>query len=279
MSSVYSVGKWIGSLAFVGFVYFVVKNPASVRLQPDGWIGVSSPHMRLTLLLFLLGVAAVSAGAAGSPLLNRAAAPWLAEGNRWAFTVRVREFDRAEAKEDRVEQFDPSKTGADQWALVSVDGLAPTDERRQAWQKAKAKKRRPPPKSLAEYLDFENARIAGSTPGSISYLLPLRSNRSWLFPLDHIALTVTVNRATHVIEEVTAGLGEPYHVALGLARILTVDFDVKTNLSAQPGAVPGPATAQLQGRANVAIARLGEWIEYSWSDFRRVTLAVDINAE
>ena len=226
--------------------------------------------MRLTWILLLLGAAAVSAGAAGSPLLNRATAPWLGEGNRWAFKVRVREFDQNEVKEDRVEQFDPSKPGAGRWELVAVDGQAPTAERRQAWQKAMAKKHRPPPASLAEYLDFDNVRIVGTAPGSIHYRLPLRSSRSWLFPLEHIALTVTVNRATHVIEEVTAGLDEPYHVAFGLARILAVKFDVKTNFTPKPGTVPGPATAQPQGQAEVVIARLGERIEYSWSDFRRV---------
>ena len=46
--------------------------------------------MRPTLYLFLLGLGAAGAGAAGSPLLNRAVGQWLAEGNHWAFTVRVR---------------------------------------------------------------------------------------------------------------------------------------------------------------------------------------------
>lgn len=235
--------------------------------------------MRPILTLILLSLGGVSAGAAGSPLLNRAAGPWLGEGNRWAFTVRVREFDHTEVKEDRVESYDPAKSGADKWTLVTVDGQAPTDERRQAWQKAKARRHWKTPPSLAEYLDFENVEVAGFTAGSIHYRLPLRSNRNWLFPLDHIALTVTVNRATHVIEEVTAGLDEPYHVAFGLARILAVDFAVKTNLSGNTGLAPGPARARPQGRAQVVIARLGERIEYSWTDFRRVTPAVNATAD
>ena len=85
--------------------------------------------MRRFFHLFLLGVGAAAPLAAASPLLNRAAEKWLAEGDRWAFTVHVREFDNADVKEDRVEQYDPSKPGLDRWALVTVDGRAPTAER------------------------------------------------------------------------------------------------------------------------------------------------------
>ena len=279
VSPVCSVGKWVWNPAFVSFVGFVVNPPGSVRLQPSGWTGVSSGLMRPILTLIFLSLGVVSAGAAGSPLLNRAAGPWLGEGNRWAFTVRVREFDRTEVKEDRVESYDPSKPEAEKWTLVTVDGQEPTDQRRQAWQKVKARRHFKTPLSLAEYLDFENVQIASFAAGSISYRLPLRSNRNWLFPLDHIALTVTVNRATHGIEEVMAGLDEPYHVAFGLARILAVDFAVKTNLSGQAGPVPGPAMARPQGRAQVVIARLGERIEYSWSDFRRVAPPVAVTVD
>ncbi len=51
--------------------------------------------MRLILTLIFLGLATLPAGAAGSPLLNRAAEKWLAEGNRWAFTMQVRKMDSA----------------------------------------------------------------------------------------------------------------------------------------------------------------------------------------
>ena len=231
--------------------------------------------MRLAFLLFLFCAALARAEAAGSPLLNRAAEKWLAEGDHWAFTVLVREFDDDEVKEERVERYDPSKPGADRWELVAVNGHAPTDERRQAWLKSKARKHRKAPKSLSDYFDFEHATVTGFTPASISYLLPLRSNHSWLFPVDRVALTVTVNKASSAIEEVKAGADESFRVALGLARIIDVDFDVKINPSLQQGAAVGPATSQPRGLAHVVIARLGERIEYTWSDFRRVTPSPD----
>jgi hypothetical protein len=220
--------------------------------------------------LFLLGAGTASVLTAASPLLNRAAERWLAEGDRWAFTVHVREFDNAEVKEDRVERFDPSKPGWDRWELVTVDGRAPTAARRLAWAKAKARKHRFVPKSLAEYVDLDNATVVGTTPIGVRYHLPLRSNRSWLFPMDHVDLTVTVNRTTAAIEQVEAGMREPFRVALGLARVVDVDFDLQMNPSRQRGAESGPASAHPAGLAHVVLSRLGERIEYTWSDFHRV---------
>lgn len=231
--------------------------------------------MRSTLAIFLFCAWLARSEAAGSPLLNRAAEKWLAEGNHWAFTVRVREVDDGEVKEERMERYDPSKPGADRWELLTVDGEAPTEERRLAWQKSKARKHRKAPKSLTDFFDFEHATATSATPAAVNYLVPLRSNRSWLFPVDRVALTLTVNKTTYAIEELKAGIDEPFRVALGLARIIDVDFDMKINPSRQHGAVVGPATSQPQGLAHVVISRLGKRIEYTWSDFQRVTPALD----
>jgi len=227
--------------------------------------------MRRFFRFFLLGAGAAATLTAASPLLNRAAARWLAEGDRWAFTVHVREFADAEVKEDRVERFDPSKPKVDRWELVTTDGRTPTAERQVAWRKVKARRRLSTPKSLTEYVDLENATVAGATPTGVRYNLPMRSNLNWLFPLEHVKLTVTVNRTTAAIEQVEAGLREPFHVALGLGRVVEVGFDVQMNPSREPGVVAGPATSHPAGLAHVVVTRLGERIEYTWSDFHRVT--------
>ena len=231
--------------------------------------------MRLTLIPLLLILGAASAAAAGSPLLNRAAEKWAEEGNHWAFNVLVREVDDGEVKEERVEHYDPSRPLAGRWELLTVDGQPPTDEKRAAWQKSKARKHRQAPKSLADFFDLENATATSATPEAVSYLVPLRSNHNWLFPVDHVSLTLTVNKASYAIEEVKAGLDEPFRVALGLARIIDVDFDMKINSTHAPGVLPGPATAQPRGLAHVVISRLGKRIEYTWSDFKRVEPAAD----
>jgi len=230
--------------------------------------------MRLIFFIFLVSLGlCLRVNAGSSPLLNRAAQPWLAEGDRWAFTVQVKQFAGMDVKEVRVEHFDPSKPGAARWELVTVDGNPPTPERLLAWQKAKAKKHRFAPKALADYFDFENVRVVEAKGSSISYALPLRSNHAWLLPLDHIDLTVTVNRSTHVIEAVKAAIDQPFRTALGLARIIEVNFDLKLSPAHAPVAVVSPANARPAGPAHMVIAKLGERTEYDWSEFHRVTPA------
>ena len=227
--------------------------------------------MRFGCSLLLFCALLARADAAGSPLLNRAAAKWLAEGNRWAFTMQVRKIaGNSAVKEVRVERYDPSKPGPGRWELVTVDGRPPTEERRAAWAKAKARTLREAPKSFAGFLDLENATVAGFTSRTVSYLVPMRSDHSWLLPMEQVALTVTVNKATHAIERVEAGLNAPFRVVLGLARVLDVDFDLKIYPTKPPGADAGPATAHPAGVAQVVVGRLGERLEYTWSDFRRV---------
>ena len=228
--------------------------------------------MRHLLLIFLLAASGIPTAKALSPLLTRAAEKWQAEGNHWAFTVLVREVEDGALREERVERYDPSKPGAARWELLSVDGETPTAERRAAWLKSKTRKHRKAPKTLSDYFDFEHATATGATEGAVSYLVPLRTNRSWLFPVEKVSLTVTVNKANYAIEEVKAGIDEPFRVALGLARIIDVDFDVQMN---QRGVPVGPATSRPQGLAHIVIARLGKRIEYSWSDFKRVTPSPD----
>jgi hypothetical protein len=232
--------------------------------------------MRITLLIFLVALGLCPPAWAASPLLNRAAAKWLSEGDRWAFTAHVREYDRSDVlKEVRVERFDPSKPGTAAWELKSVNGVPPTDERRQAWDKHKAKRLRREPRAIADYFDFDNARVASANPQAITYRLPVRSAHSVLFPLEGIVLMVTVNRASLAITEIKASIESPFRTALGLARIVAVNFDVHIDPLTPGGPIPGPATAKPTGVAEVVIEKLAARSEYSWSEFERVTPAAE----
>ena len=208
--------------------------------------------------------------AGSSPLLNRAAAPWLEESERWAFTARVTQFTGAEVKEIRVERYDPSKPAGERWELVTVNGRPPAPERLQAWRKAKARKYLQGPKVFADNFDFENVRIVETKGQTITYALPMHSNHAVVLPLDHIELTVTVNRATHAIEQVKAGVDQPFRTALGLARIIELHVDLKVLPGPSPVAAVTPATARPAGPASAVLAKLGERVEYEWSEFRRV---------
>ena len=223
------------------------------------------------LIVVLLISPGVTAYAQTPPLLRKGVVRWLGERDNWAFTLHVREFDGGKVKEERVERYDPSKPGIDRWQLLSVDDKTPTDERRAEWLKRKTKKRKNPGKPLDEYLEFEHATIFRETEKAVSYHVPLRNNNSWLFPVDRVELRVTVDKTSFAIENVMAGIDEPFKVALGLARVLDVDLDMQMNPSVIRETATDPALAKPDGTAKVVVNRLGQRIEYTWSEFKRVT--------
>ncbi|HEY8996140.1 MAG TPA: hypothetical protein VIM71_15850 [Lacunisphaera sp.] len=228
----------------------------------------AKPLNRLLLgVVVLLG----SAATAAPPLLEQAAEKWMGERDNWAFTMQVREFDGGRLKEERLERYDPSKPGMARWKLLTVNGQPPTAERREEWQKRKTKKRPNPGKPLNQYLDFAQGTVVKEDARTACYNLPLRSNNSWLFPLDKVVLRVTVNKATLAIEVVQAEIEEPFKVALGFARVMDLNFDVQMNPSEQASDKNDPAAARPDGTARAVVTKLGDRIEYVWSDFQRVT--------
>ncbi|MEO6993896.1 MAG: hypothetical protein ABI273_09725 [Lacunisphaera sp.] len=224
-----------------------------------------------SFLALLLLVPLASAQTQTPPLLRKAVEKWLGEKDNWAFTLHVREFDGGKVKEERTERYDPSKPGIERWQLLAVNGKTPTNERRAEWQKHKTKKRKSGTKPLDDYFEFEQAKIVKVTDKTIGYHVPLRNNSSWLFPVDKVDLRVTVDKKTYAIEDVAAGIDEPFKVALGLGRVLDVDFDVQMNQSASSAVAADPAMAKPDGTAKVVVNKLGQRIEYGWSNFQRVT--------
>jgi hypothetical protein len=213
----------------------------------------------------------VCARAASPPLLEQAADKWMGERDNWAFTMLVREFEDGRLREERRERYDPSRPGIARWTLISVNGRPPTEERRAEWQKRKTRKRPNPGKPLNQYLDFDHGTLIREDARTASYHLPLRSNNSWLFPVNKVVLHVTVSKSTLAIEEVQAEIEEPFKVALGLARVMDVYFDLQMNPSKTAGEEANPATAKPEGTARAVVNKLGERVEYVWSEFKRVT--------
>jgi hypothetical protein len=224
------------------------------------------------LSLFLLSCLALPLAHAAAPeLLQKAADKWMNERDNWAFTLRVREFKDGKVKEERDERYDPSKPGLGRWQLLAVNGRPPTEEKRAEWQKRKTKKRKNPGKPLNEYLAFEQATVVKEDAKTASYHVPLRNNNSWIFPVDKVDLRVTVDKQTLGLADVEASTDEPFRVALGFAQVLDVDFDVQMNPTEKKGQVAEPAGAKPDGTAKVVLNKMGERVEYAWSDFRRVT--------
>jgi hypothetical protein len=227
--------------------------------------------MRWIFLLLLSGAALTVVRAETPALLGQAVDKWIGERDQWAFTQFVREFDGDTVREERLERYDPSQPGARRWQLLSVNGRPATDERRAEWQKRKMKKRLNPGKSLGGFFDLEHATVTDETAQVVHYHLPLRNDHSWLFPTDQVNVKVTVNKTTLAIDQIEARIDEPFRVALGLGRVMDLDFDVQMNPSEQRGETDNPQAAKPDGTARAVMNKLGERVEYDWSEFKRVT--------
>jgi hypothetical protein len=230
--------------------------------------------MRLPLFVFGLLASGILLRAAEPSLLTEAVTRWSGERHSWAFTQRVKEFDGGEIRQERVETFDPSRPENKRWALLKVDGRAPTSDEWTAWDKRKNKKRRRDPKPLMEYFDFARARLIRDEGATAVYELPLRNTSAWLFPADKVELQLAVNRQSRAVERVDARINEPFKVALGLARVL--DFELDLVMQPVEGAGAGdPAAASPDGTMRAVVNKFGQRVEYNWSEFRRVTPHAD----
>lgn len=226
--------------------------------------------MRIPFFALFVLTIVTSVRAADPALLTEAVTRWSGERDYWAFTQRVKEFDGEEVKQERVETFDPSRPENKRWALLKLDGRAPTADEWAAWDKRKNKKRKRDPKPLVEYFDFEHARVIREEGKSVLYDLPLRSGAGWLFPADKIDLQLLINRETRAVEKVDARINEPFKVALGLARVL--DFELELAMQPVEGRAPAdPAGTKPDGTVHAVVNKFGQRVEYSWNEFKRVT--------
>lgn len=231
------------------------------------------PIFRPLFLWFVLpwlGLAA--APAPGAALLEGAVERWLGERDHWAFTQHAVEYDDGKPRE-RVERYDPSRPGNSRWTLLAIDGRAPTVEERAAWARKKFRKeRRKFDSPLGDYFDFREARAVAETTSAIEFEVPLRRDKNWLFQTDKVRVVVTINKETRALVHLRASVREPVKVLLGLARITAGRVDLSF-LNFSDDAEPGPETTQPTGTARLSVSKLGEKVEFTWSDFKRVVPA------
>jgi hypothetical protein len=238
---------------------------------------VSTPRSSCARIALLLAVVCglVPALLAAAPaLLREAAAAWLDERDHWAFTQLAREYDGGQLKRERLERYDPSRRDRDRWELLRLNGRVPTAHERNEHRERKNRQRKRHTTPVADYFDFNRATLLHEDRQTVRYELPLRSGNQWLFPIEKVALALTIDKETRAISQVQARIQEPFRVALGLARILDVQLDVQTDLPPDdriPSADPAdPAGARPSGTARVVVSKFGDRVEYEWSEFTRV---------
>lgn len=239
--------------------------------------GPSLPHHSMILrlpcfLLLLCGALSPGLHAATPPLLAKAVAQWVAGREDLAFTQHSRFFDDdGKVKEERVERYDPSLPDSRRWRLLAVDGRPASVEQRVKWETVKnGKPRKKAMKAPGEYLDLDHAKLLDETDRTARFEIALRTEAARLLAVEKIAVVITVDKESGGVSHIAAKLRQPIRVLMGLARITGLDIDVDIDPSAGD-AVPPSGEVKSGSTARVTMSKLGNPMEYRWSNFRRVT--------
>jgi hypothetical protein len=223
--------------------------------------------MKSFISVFAWIVLSAVALAAPPELLEQAVESWLGERDHWAFTQRAVEYE-GKVPRERLERYDPSLPGNQRWRLIAIDGRPPTAEQLAAWQKRKFKKqRRRFDAPIGDFFDFARAKVVSESPQAVRYQVPLRGDKNWLFPVDRVDVMVTVNKETRALEHLAARVREPFKVLLGIARVMGGNLDLDFIPSDSDATAE---SSEPSGSARVSVTKMGERVDFTWSDFKRV---------
>jgi hypothetical protein len=209
--------------------------------------------MRLFVVLIIALGAALPVRAAVPPLLADAIQKVLADANRWAFTQTiVEENGKGEETKRTVVRYDPSKTYADQYVVLSVNGKPPSESDRSKYrrrgerrgermEKAESEGRTDTVgsrQSLGELMDLDGATQAAEDRTSVMFEVPLRKEGNKRLPPEKFLVLARVNKTSRAFERVEVKLREPLRAALVVIRVW-----------------PGPAAAAVPQAAAPAAAQ------------------------
>ena len=187
----------------------------------------------LGVFLFLFGGSAVAHAASPAPavvppvsaktrvateeeiaLLTESLEKTARDMRRWAYTEsQVFKDDKGKVKTDTVVRYDPSKPYAEQYTPISIGGKPPTakdlEKYRKQGERAEKRDRNPSDdrrKSLGEVLDLPHARVAGETPQTIVFEVPLKKEGNDRFPPEKFEVLIRINRVAQALEHIAVRL-------------------------------------------------------------------------
>jgi len=177
------------------------------QLRPDRW-------RRLALLAAACG--ATAGAAAQTPDYAKSA---LAHFNpnppaRWAYTLETSRNDQS-----MVERFDPALPPGGQWSLLRLQGRAPTADEQEKYAQS-----RPAVSSGGTQANFQKDDIE---PGSLKLIKEDETRATFAAAfrelssgpdkmLEHLSVTLTVNKQPAFVEGYVLELKEPYWPVLGV---------------------------------------------------------------
>lgn len=257
---------------------FQTRDPELGGVQTVQWDVMRGRTVAL-FLWWLPAFVPESLPAATPALLQEAVDHWVEGKEEIALTQRTRILnDDGTIKGERLERYDPSLPDERRWHLLEVDGKAPTDDQRRDIEYRKNRKaRKHANKPPADLLDLPHATVRDETPQVVTYAVAVRPEAARLVQTEKLILLITVGRKSRAIERITASLRDQMRVALGLVRVTDIDFDFALGAAAPPEQ-KSPSAAEdkvaagdrLTGTGRVALSKLGERMEFEWSDFKRV---------
>jgi hypothetical protein len=206
-------------------------------------------------------------------LLTKAIGQWSSSPEAMAFTERTKVLHAdGSMKEERVERFDPSQPDSRRWKLIEVGGIPATPQQREKWESRKnGRPRQKVNGSPSDFLDLDRAALVGETPGVARFRVPVRPRMAHMVSLDDIDVVISVDKAAGTVAGIGAVLREPIPVFLGLVRITDLDVDLRMSPAKSPLSGAAPAV-QPGSTAHMTISKLGNSVEYDWSDFTPVSL-------
>jgi hypothetical protein len=206
-------------------------------------------------------------------LLSRAFQRWADAGQGdLAFTQETRVFlSNGNVKEERVERYDPSQPDSSRWRLLEIGGQPATDQQSLKWEARKnGRPRRKVDKSPSQLLDLDHAVLLRDFEQRARYRIPFRPEAERLLDINQIDLVVTVDKQSDNIVGIGAALRQPIHALLGLVRI--TELDVNLHISeVEEGNSEEYENVDPGSTARLTISKLGNSMEYNWSEFKRVT--------
>jgi hypothetical protein len=228
--------------------------------------------MRRGIFSFLVFLTAAICARADSPtLLQEAVRKWAADEDHWAYTQHVRLMRDNRVTQERVERYDPSLPADRQWQLLAVAGKAPTAAQVKSWQKKKERElRQRNEKALRDYFDFEHASVVEESADAVRYNVPLFPDQAGRYPLEKLAVAMTVRKERGTIDELTAGLKESFRMALGAAQVTDLGIKIRFRTIDEQFA-PQPDLIFANGAMRVGrFFSVGGQAQLAWSDFKRV---------
>jgi len=239
--------------------------------------------MRLFLALLLLSLGTSTLRADVPALLDDALLKTLKDANRWAFTQTIVEEDgKGKERKRTLVRFDPSKSYAEQYTVISVDGQPPGanevsryrrrgERRGERLDKAESEGRTDTDgsrQSLGELMDLEHATVLSEDATAVTFEVPLKKEGNKRMPPDKFLVTARVNKATRAFERIDAKLRESMRMAV-VVKIKSGEGAIEFS-SVDPKFAPTPVKLQGTGLYSILFVPGGRSYEIDHTDFKRV---------